>query len=245
MTSTGNIKMPTTERNTYDEVATQYVEMVQSRNESDFSEDPVATSFFDTIGNVENLRVLDAGCGEGYVSRVLTARGATVTGIDISQPLVEVARSKDLNNKIDFQIRNLSEPIPEFSEQFDLIASNFVLNDVPDYIGFINTLCEMLKPNGRAVFALNNPYSAVGRAKAENYFDSGTSVLYGGMAEAGVKVFYYHRTLEEYITVFRDNGLLLRTLIDIKPTQKMIDANHPRATWHKFPPLMVLEFVKP
>lgn len=234
--------MPTTERNTYDEVATQYVEMVQSRDETDFSEEPVAAYFYETIGRVEGLRVLDAGCGEGYVSRILTSRGATVTGIDISRPLVEMGRSKDPNNEIDFRVRNLSEPIPELAGHFDLIASNMVLNDVPDYLGFISTICTTLKPGGCAIFSLNNPYSAVPREKVENYFDSGTSIFYQGMADAGVTVYYYHRTLEEYITAFRDNGLLLRTLKDVKPTQKMRNNSHKH--WYKFPFIMILEFIK-
>jgi len=139
-------------------------------------------------------------------------------GVDISEPMVAFARLKDPDNRIDFQIRNLSEPVPELENQFDLIASNMVLNDVPDYRGFIDTICLTLKPGGRAIFSLNNPYSAVGRSKADNYFDSGNTILYGGMAEAGVKVYYYHRTLEEFITAFSDNGLLLRSLRDIQPT---------------------------
>lgn len=236
--------MTTSTRNTYDQVADEYVKLFGSRNESDFSEDPVATYFFGTIGDVKGLKVLDAGCGEGYVSRILTSQGATVTGIDICEPLVEVARTKDSQNTTTFYVRNLSEPIPELENQFDLIASNMVLNDVPDYLGFISTICPMLKSGGRAVFSLNNPYSAVLRSKVENYFDSGTPTLYRGMSAAGVKVYYYHRTLEEYITAFRDNGLLLRSLQDVRPTHKMCKKNHIYHSWHHFPYIIVLEFLK-
>src|ERR1700734_3091793 len=50
------------------------------------------------IGDPEGLDVLDAGCGEGYLSRILASQGATVTGIDFSANLIEAARAQSLND---------------------------------------------------------------------------------------------------------------------------------------------------
>src|SRR5258708_2007439 len=44
------------------------------------------------IGSPEGLTVLDAGCGEGYLSRMLAKAGATVTGLDFSAPLIAAAK---------------------------------------------------------------------------------------------------------------------------------------------------------
>ena len=187
--------------------------------------------------------MLDAGCGEGFTARVLSTSGARVTAIDISEPMVEIGRGKDSEGQIDYRVADLSQPLPDFEERFDLAVSNFVLNDVPDYKGFIRTLALVTKPGGRMVFSLNNPYSAVFRKKASSYFDSGTSVLYQGMADAGIEVYYYHRTMAEYIDAFRENGLLLRTLVDLPP--KTDDPDNPRSKWHNVPFLMVIELVKP
>ena len=226
-------------RNTYDECADQYVAMVQERNEC-FDSDPLAPAFFDLIGDVDGLKALDAGCGEGFVARELTARGAEVTAIDISAPLVKVGRSKDAEGKIDYRVCDLSEPLPEFEGHFDLVASHVVLNDVPDFRGFIRTIGSLTTPDARAVFSLNNPYSAFRREKATSYFASGEAVIYQGMAGVGVEVYYYHRTMEEYITAFRESGFLLRSLVDIPPPKDM----PPHEKWNEIPPLMVLEFVK-
>ena len=226
-------------RNTYDECADQYIAMVEGLNES-FDSDPLAPTFFDLIGDVRGLKVLDAGCGEGFVARVLTAQGAEVTAIDISAPLVEAGKSKDAEGKIDYRILDLSEPLPELEGRFDLIASHVVLNDVPDYRGFIRTIGSLATPNARAVFSINNPYSAFRREKATSYFASGEAVIYQGMAGIGVEVYYYHRTMEEYITAFRESGFLLRSLRDIPPPEDMPS----REKWNEIPPRMVLEFVK-
>src|SRR6266699_1372752 len=58
--------------------------------------------------------VLDAGCGEGYLSRILAHRGANVTGIDISTRLVEIGRAKDPEGQITYQVADLSQPLPAY-----------------------------------------------------------------------------------------------------------------------------------
>src|SRR5439155_23718010 len=52
--------------------------------------DPVLWEF---AGDVSGLRVLDAGCGTGYLSKKLRDRGALVTGIDFSERMIEIARA--------------------------------------------------------------------------------------------------------------------------------------------------------
>ena len=228
------------ERNTYYEFAERYAEVFGERDETGLHGD--SKEFFDLIGDVDGLQVLDAGCGEGFAARVLCSRGARVTAIDISEPLVTIGRRKDVQNQIQFRVSDLSQPLGELEGRFDLVASNYVLSDVPNYEGFIQTIASATKSGGRLVLSLNNPYSAVLREKAASYFDSGTAVLYQGMAKAGIEVYYYHRTMTEYITAFRENGLLLRTLVDLAPETDRPDDL--RSKWHEVPFLVVIELVK-
>lgn len=51
-----------------------------------------------------------------------------------------IAREKDPTNRIAYQVFDLSQPLPMYEQRFDLIVSHFVMNDVPDYRGFLNTL---------------------------------------------------------------------------------------------------------
>ena len=81
-------------------------------------------------------------------------------GIDIVPPAGYYARTRDLTQAITYEVHDLSRPLPHYQHTFDLIVSNLVLNDVPDYHGFITTLSASLKPRGRIVLSLNNPYSA-------------------------------------------------------------------------------------
>ena len=52
------------------------------------------------LGALAGRTALDAGCGEGYLARALAARGATVTGIDLSPRLIERARAQDPHGTI-------------------------------------------------------------------------------------------------------------------------------------------------
>src|SRR5216684_8519408 len=62
--------------------------------------DPVLWAF---AGNVAGLKVLDAGCGTGYLSKQLSDRGALVAGIDISERMIDIAREQypDIEFRVD------------------------------------------------------------------------------------------------------------------------------------------------
>src|SRR5215468_6020347 len=76
---------------------------------------------------------------EGYLSRILAARGARVTGVDLSPRLVLLAGQKACAGPIDYRVGDLSVPHPDLEGRFDAVASFFVLNDVEDHRGFAET----------------------------------------------------------------------------------------------------------
>ena len=230
----------------YDDFASQYAEMVAAREEAGIEHEPIMPRFLKILGDVSGLTVLDAGCGEGYLSRILAHRKANVTGIDISARLIQIARAKDPECAITYQVANLSQPLPGYQQHFDLVVSHFVLNDVHDYQGFLTTLGAVTKPGGRLVFSLNNPYSFVVRGHITNYFDTGKAFPYRGMSAEGVKVHFYHRTLEEYLDACFAIGLQLQHLVDV-PTPEGTFKRQPDTLIPKgyhFPFFMILGFRK-
>lgn len=228
----------------YDAYATQYAEMVAEWERAGITSSPIIPQLLTIIGDVSGLAVLDAGCGEGYLARILADRGAKVTAIDLSARLIEMAREKDPENTIEYLVADLSDPLPDYQQRFDLIASNLVLNDVYDYQGFITTLGTVVKPGGRLVVTMNNPYSYVVRKHVTNYFDSGAAFPYRGMSAEGIKVHFYQRTLEDYIDAFLAAGFQLAKLADLATI-----VNNPRMDTllpegYQFPYFMILSFVK-
>ncbi len=230
----------------YDGYASQYAANVAWRERDGPDTDPygLLPTMLELLGDITGRPVLDAGCGEGYLARVLAARGARVTGIDLSPRPIEQARAKDPQGRIDYRVADLSQPLPNAAGSFDAAASYLVLNDVRDHRGFAATLAAVLRPGGRLVLALNNPYGAVIDRHVADYFDSGAVSPYRGLWEAGIKSYYYHRTLENYLDAFQAGGLRLTKLADVTALAESHrpDAHLPPGA--RFPRFMILAFRK-
>jgi 2-polyprenyl-3-methyl-5-hydroxy-6-metoxy-1,4-benzoquinol methylase len=230
----------------YDPYADEYAALVAEREQGGVEGDSygILPPMLELLGDVSGLRVLDAGCGSGYLSRVLAARGARVTGIDIAPRLVAAARARDPGGEIDYRVADLSQPVDGLTG-FDAVASYMVLNDVRDYRGFAAQLAAAAKPDGRLVLALNNPYGGVIHRHVTDYFDSGAVSRYRGFWAKGIKIYYYHRTLEDYLDAFLGAGLRLTKLADLR---SLADQRPPHALLPDdvtFPRFMLLMFGKP
>jgi 2-polyprenyl-3-methyl-5-hydroxy-6-metoxy-1,4-benzoquinol methylase len=232
----------------YDEYAAEYAQLVAER-EAHLAGDPLLAPTLDLLGDVTGLRVLDAACGEGFLARILAARGAAVTGIDLAPRLIALARARGAAAPITYRVADLSAPQPDLVGQFDRVVSYLALNDVAGYQGFSATLAAALTPGGRLVIAMNNPYSYIVRNHVRDYFDSGTAYSYRGMAAQGVKVHFYQRTLEDYLTAFLATGLRLERLVDVPTPEAMLSRPPPLAPLlppgYQFPYFMILSFVRP
>ena len=112
--------------------------------------DPVLWNF---VGDVRELRILDAGCGTGYLSRKLASQGAIVTAIDLSERMIEIAREKANQNgqNINFHVDNCETMDSLEDNFFNAIVSNYVLMDVPDLENTMRAFNRVLKVNGIAV----------------------------------------------------------------------------------------------
>lgn len=238
--------MTTPAASDYDDYASQYAAAIAWRERDGPEADPFGLlgPLLGLLGDIAGRRVLDGGCGEGYLARALAARGARVTGMDLSAPLIDLARDRDPDGGIDYRVADLSQPQPGIAGSFDAAGSYLVLNDVRDYRGFAATLGAALKPGGRLVLAFNNPYGAVVDRHVTDYFDSGAVSPYRGLWDAGIKTYYYHRTLEDYLDAFGAGGLRLTKLADVPA---LAGAHRPDAylpEGGRFPRFMLLAFEK-
>jgi 2-polyprenyl-3-methyl-5-hydroxy-6-metoxy-1,4-benzoquinol methylase len=231
----------------YDPYADEYAAAVARREQGGVDGDShgILPSMLELLGDVSGRRVLDAGCGEGYLSRVLAARGARVTGIDIAPRLIAAARARDPDGGIDYLVADLSRPVPQTAGRFDAVASYLVLNDVRDYQGFAAQLAAAARPGGRLVLAFNNPYCGVIHQHVTDYFDSGAVSPYRRLWAVGIKVYYYHRTLEDYLDAFLAAGLRLTKLADLEAMAGERPAHALLPDDVRFPRFMLLAFSKP
>lgn len=115
-------------------------------------------ALFNLMGSVNNKRVLDAGCGEGYLSRMIAKAGGSVTGVDYSPNMVQLAMSRSLEElKISFLHGNCENLSFLQDKTFDLIVSNMVIQDLSDYEMAISEMYRLLVDGGTFIFSILHP----------------------------------------------------------------------------------------
>ena len=91
-------------------------------------------TLFSLMGTVKNKKILDAGCGEGYLSRLLAKSDANVTAVDYSPKMIEIARERTPNELSIHYIKGNCEDLHSLEDaSFDLIVSNMVIHDLENY----------------------------------------------------------------------------------------------------------------
>jgi SAM-dependent methyltransferase len=229
----------------YDSFADALARFTVAREERGLAGDGLLREMLDLIGDIAGLKVLDAACGDGYLARVLAARGASVTGIDIGARLIGRARQRDPEGAIDYRVADLSKGMPGEPETFDMVASFLALNDVIEYRGFIASIADLLRPGGRMVIAFNSPYGAVIRGNIPDYFDSGATSPYRNLWSLGIKTYLQHRTLEEYLDAFIRAGLRLTKLADSRDHCFLPQPESILPDGFRFPRFLLLAFTRP
>lgn len=224
----------------YDPIADWYAAQARSGSLRRFL-DHLARGLLEMAGDVSGKRVLDAGCGEGHVARLFASHGARVVGVDISPRLLELARSFEAEDpgEIEFIQADLANGLASHRGVFDLATANMVLDDCEDLAAVFATLADALKPNGRLLLSLNNPYALAARSKVDDYFASGTVSQTFGTDQSEFEVPFFYRTLEEWVAAFRQAGFLLRSLVDVRP-----DPGDPHLPDDPVPKIMLVELIR-
>ena len=109
-------------------------------------------------GRSQKDNVLELGCGTGRLLPFMAERVDTVTGIDVSSGMLEVARQRknqaDLNNVQVLQGNALDMPFPD--NHFDMVYSILVINLIPDYTSAFCEVRRVLKDGGVFLFSVPN-----------------------------------------------------------------------------------------
>jgi SAM-dependent methyltransferase len=110
------------------------------------------------LGDLTGLRVLDAGCGNGYLSRMLAERGAEVVGVEPGQSLFDFAVEQETAQPqgIRYVQADLCA-LPDLGAPFDAVVASMVLPAIPDWTGAMRACVHALRPGGLFIFSANHP----------------------------------------------------------------------------------------
>jgi SAM-dependent methyltransferase len=248
----------------WDKAASWWVSRYSSRGDlnREWVIDPI---LLDWLGNVDGLRVLDAGCGEGYLSRLLAERGARVVGVDLSRKLLAVAKKHEASKPMG--VRYLRADLADLSafqgESFDLAVSNIVLVDVARYREAIREIFRVLKHGGRFLFCITHPAfegPVPGRwvrepidsfriedrrfLAVDRYFDC--VAVFWGPPDGKVVVGGFHRPLRDYFEALHDAGFLVSRFEEPTASKEALARRFFYfADLERVPLFLIIEAVKP
>ncbi len=194
----------------WDRIADTYSQMIGTPDDRMYA--LFRDVLWDSLGDLQGRRVLDLGCGHGWLSAAMFAAGASVCGIDGSTELLNKARS--VCPQGEFLEWDLSQGLPPFAQKFDRVVSYMVLMDIPELDALLRAVRSVLQEEtGKFIFTMTHPcffnYKSHYDAENDQHYCKVTGYLkpetwwietFGGHC-------HYHRSLTEYFEALCTSGL--------------------------------------
>ena len=120
---------------------------------------PLRVDYIDRqIPGLKGKRVVDIGCGGGILAEAMAHRGARVTGIDMAELSLKVARMHlhESGLDVDYQMITAEDFAAQNAAQFDVVTCLEMLEHVPDPGAIIDAAARLLKPGGRLFLSTLN-----------------------------------------------------------------------------------------
>ena len=194
-------------------------------------------------------RVLDVGCGDGQISRILAADGVSVVGVDPTWNQIRIANERGGGAVF---VRSGAAELPFADASFDAVVACLVFEHIDDVDQAVAEVARVVRPGGRFSFFLNHPliqtpgsywiddhtveppeqYWRVGPYLAEQSFVE--------QVEQGVFIRFVHRPVSRYLNALADSGLVLERMIEPSPPAGFLSLAEEYAAAAAIPRLLYL-----
>ena len=188
---------------------------------------------FSLMPDIKGLRILDLGCGTGEHCKEYIKMGAKeVTGIDISEKMLEVAREKNADPGITY-LNIPMEDLGKIEGEFDLAISSLAMHYIEDYKGVIRNIHRLLAANGIFIFSQEHPIVTCYSGGDRWTKDENGHKLYANLSDYAVEgerhttwfvdnVLIYHRMFSTVINTLTDEGFSIEKLIEPEPSEDLL-----------------------
>lgn len=254
-----------------DAIAKSYEDFLNSQDGHIFRDQvgkAILTAVTDSVQSISKpstLRILDAGCGDGWLAGLLASTTIEQWGneamelyaCDAGAPLIEAAKAKYPG--VTFTVCDLNRPLPYQEHSFDIVTASMVLHDVEDELATMQNIHSVLKPGGKLIAAIVNPYYGypIGEWKRgfwRRLFRKKPRLRlarsYNEMLAKNRPSFQWRPNLGSHFTPLsvhmqnaKQAGFALTNLVDLRSET---DSNNYNLTYqlHRFPTILLLEFTK-
>lgn len=162
-------------------------------------------------------RVLDLGCGEGWLLRTLTERGISAVGVDGDPTLVAAAKAAGGSQVHLASYEALVEATVDIGRNYDLICANFALLH-QEIIPLLAAMHALLAPGGALVIQTLHPWTAA----AGDYQDGWRQETFAGFQGQWQPMPWYFRTLSSWLNALDMAGFRLASLQEPQHPQSAV-----------------------
>jgi 2-polyprenyl-6-hydroxyphenyl methylase/3-demethylubiquinone-9 3-methyltransferase len=119
---------------------------------------PLRVNYINQHAFLAGKSVIDVGCGGGILAESMAALGAWVTGIDMSEAALGVAKLHGLESglTVDYQLTTAEQMAEEQPEKYDVVTCLEMLEHVPDPASVVEACAKLVKPDGHLFFSTLN-----------------------------------------------------------------------------------------
>jgi 2-polyprenyl-6-hydroxyphenyl methylase/3-demethylubiquinone-9 3-methyltransferase len=119
---------------------------------------PLRANYIDQRSPVAQRKVIDVGCGGGILAESLAQRGAEVTGIDMGEAPLSVARlhALEVGVTLNYERITAEEKADQCAGEFDIVTCMEMLEHVPDPSSVVKACADLVKPSGDIYFSTIN-----------------------------------------------------------------------------------------
>ncbi|WP_193072413.1 class I SAM-dependent methyltransferase [Brevibacterium sp. FME37] len=187
------------------------------------NDDSLANAYYERpamlalAGDVAGRNILDAGCGSGSLSSALRDRDATVTGIDASAGMVELARQR-LGDGVDLQVADLNDPLPFDDGSFDDVIASLVLHYIEDWGPTLSEMRRVLRPDGCLFASVDHPIVAYTiQEPRPDYFANTSYEFEWEFGGKRVPMRFWRKSLQQMLNAFASAGFRLTSITEPQP----------------------------
>tara|TARA_R110000744_G_scaffold24062_7_gene60637 strand:+ start:954 stop:1616 length:663 start_codon:yes stop_codon:yes gene_type:complete len=171
-------------------------------------------AILDLIGNSPAIKILDVGCGEGWLTRSLGTMGKSVVGLDAIPELLENAVKKGQGTYYQMSYEDIisGKPIPE--APYDAAIFNFCLYQRERLSQLLKKVKKSLSENGYIAIQTLHPYFLLQNdlEYKSQWINDSWKGLPGNFTDGHS---WYARTFESWMSVFKKAGLQLHQLQEV------------------------------
>ncbi len=198
------------------------------------------------LSDMTGKTVLDLGCGFGDACEAYVRLGAeSVVGIDLSENMLEVARSKNTSGRIEYRRLDMSS-IASLGRRFDIVTSSLAVHYIENFSTLVDAVGQCLNPGGIFLFSQEHPLTTApvhGVRFLNDEAHRSTDYLLSDYGRPGFRsVEWLIDNVEKYHRMFSE---IIEALISSKFVVEAIKEPLPDAAMLEKCPRMYREFIKP